>query len=64
MASPYVYDLSHVLKHVVGRYGMNVVFTAPNILRNLCPTIQKKVEAASKHRGVKLKPLLSVFLAA
>lgn len=40
---PYIHVLSHSLKNVAGRYGVNVLFSAPNKLGKICSAVDKKL---------------------
>lgn len=47
---PYVHKFSHCLKKVGARYGVQVVFSAPNRLGKICAAVHNKLERSSTSR--------------
>lgn len=50
---PYQHKLSHGLRNVAGRFGVNVVFSAPNKMGKICSRIERRL--AQSVSGVKKK---------
>lgn len=52
---PYVHRVSHGLKRVAGKFGIQVLFSAPCKLSSLCnlarPDRKKKIECSTNHRN-------------
>lgn len=52
---PYMHRISHGLKNVAGRYGVRVVFSAPNKLGRICKMVEKKLSRQKAGTGCSVK---------
>uniref|UniRef100_A0A6G5AFU1 Putative tick transposon n=1 Tax=Rhipicephalus microplus TaxID=6941 RepID=A0A6G5AFU1_RHIMP len=59
---PYLYSVSHNVKKVANRYGVDVLFSAPTKLRQICSlmTKQKKAKCTKKHANVFIRCVFAV----
>lgn len=48
---PYIHKMAHGLKNVGNRFGVRVVFSAPNKLASICSMVHRRAHNASKGRG-------------
>lgn len=52
---PYIHRLSHGLKNVAGRFGVRVLFSAPNKLGKLCNMVERRLSGQKSDRYCNVK---------
>lgn len=52
---PYIHRLSHGLKNVAGRYGVRVLFSAPNKLGKMCNMVERGLSGQKSIRYCNVK---------